>query len=225
MLSIPLSLGLGLSLAALAMASCRASEVEIEPDLSTNVYEFTLTANDGSEYPLAQHRGKVVLLVNTASRCGFTKQYKGLQALHADYADKGLVVIGVPSNDFMGQEPGTDEEIAEFCEINFGVSFPLMARSVVKGEAIIPLYDYLTKRSHFPAVISWNFNKFLIGPDGVVIDRQGSRATPESMRETIESALAALPQPEEPVTEEAATSEGEDTADSPEPEKTEEPKE
>lgn len=192
MLPLPLFLGLGLTVIAAILASCRGTEKATEVDLSTNVYDFTLTANDGSEYPLAQHRGKLLLIVNTASRCGFTKQYSGLQALHTDFAEQGLVVIGVPSNNFMGQEPGSDEEILEFCQVNFGVTFPLMARSVVKGEAMIPLYDYLTQRSHFPGNISWNFNKFLIGPDGFVIDRQGSRTNPEDMRPAIEQALAAL---------------------------------
>lgn len=197
MLSLPISLGLGLTLSALILAGCRGGEA-VEPDLDKNVFQYTLEAIDGSEYPLEQHRGKVLLIVNTASRCGFTKQYEGLQKLHKDYHERGLVVIGVPSNDFMGQEPGSDEEIAEFCQINFGVTFPLMSRSVVKGEDMIPLYHYLTKQSHFPGKITWNFNKFLIGPDGHVIDRQGSRTAPEDMREGIEQALADLSENDQP---------------------------
>lgn len=191
MIPIPLLLGLGLTLAALLLSACRGNEPNPDADTSTSVFDFVLTANDGSEYPLAQHRGKVLLLVNTASRCGFTKQYEGLQKLHQEFADQGLVVIGIPSNDFMGQEPGSDEEILEFCQVNFGVSFSLMARSVVRGDEMIPLFDYLVNRSHFPGRITWNFNKFLVGADGFVIAREGSRTDPLAMRESIVSALAA----------------------------------
>lgn len=140
--------------------------------------DFTLRAIDGTEYPLAQHRGQVVLLVNVASKCGFTKQYAGLQALYAQRKDAGLVVIGVPANEFGGQEPGADAEIAAFCSRTYSVTFPLMSKAVVKGDGITPLYAWLTTRSPFPGAISWNFNKFLIGRDGAVKARFGSKVAP-----------------------------------------------
>lgn len=154
--------------------------------------DFTLTAIDGQPYPLEQHRGQVVLLVNTASKCGFTRQYAGLQALYERFADRGLVVIGVPSNDFLRQEPGSNEAIAAFCQKNYGVTFPMMAKLQVKGRDADPLYRWLTTASSFPGAISWNFNKFLIGRDGAVVARFGSRVKPEAddVVAAIEAALA-----------------------------------
>ena len=193
---IPIAIIVTFTIGALVIGSCHAAEDEYAPNLDKKVHDFTLTANDGTEYPLAQHKGQLILLVNTASRCGFTDQYSGLQELYQAYADQGLVVIALPSNDFMGQEPGTNEEIAAFCQTNFSITFPLMARSVVRGSDRIPLYDYLIKESHFPGKITWNFNKFLVGPDGYVIGRFGSRVKPESIKPTIEDALATLPKKE-----------------------------
>lgn len=158
-----------------------------------SVHEFTLTANDGTAYPLAQHAGKILLLVNTASKCGYTKQYAPLERVFEKYRDQGLVVIGIPSNDFLGQEPGTDAEIAGFCATKFGVKFPLMAKVAVSGSEQIPLYRYLTQHSAKPGKITWNFNKFLIGADGTVIDRFGTKEDPEAPEVTaaIEKALGA----------------------------------
>ncbi len=158
-----------------------------------SAHDFTLNATDGSAYPLAAQRGKVLLLVNTASRCGFTGQYEGLQALHTTYAAQGLVVIGVPSNDFLGQEPGTNEEIQQFCSTKFQVTFPLMAKVAVSGKEIAPLYRWLTDGSQHRGAVSWNFNKFLIGKDGAVLARWGSRTKPESdeIKAAIVAALAA----------------------------------
>lgn len=147
-------------------------------DGPTGPLDFTLRANDGSAYALAQHRGQVVLLVNVASRCGLTKQYTGLQALYDQHAPVGLVVIGIPANDFKGQEPGTDVEIATFCSTTYGVTFPLMAKLSVKGESIDPLYAWLTTSSPFPGPIGWNFAKFLIGRDGTVIARFEPKVPP-----------------------------------------------
>ncbi len=155
--------------------------------------DFTLRANDGSPYALAQHRGQVVLLVNVASRCGLTKQYAALQALYEEHAPAGLVVIGIPANDFMGQEPGTDAEIAAFCSTTYGVTFPLMAKASVKGDAIDPLYTWLTISSPFPGPIGWNFAKFLIGRDGTVVARFEPKVTPSdsALVAAVTQALAA----------------------------------
>jgi len=180
------------ALVAVVIASCRGDAAEAPTTGVKSPLEFTLTANDGSPYPLQKLQGKVVMLVNTASKCGFTKQYAGLQKLSVTYADRGLVMIGIPSNDFLSQEPGTDGDIKEFCQRNFGVTFPLMAKVAVKGELQAPLYRYLTAESPFPGKVSWNFNKFLIGRDGQVRARFGSKAAPEDAElvHAIEAALA-----------------------------------
>lgn len=182
-----------ISLAAVVFASCRSSAAELPATGAKSPLDFTLKANDGSDYPLANLKGKVVMLVNTASKCGYTKQYAGLQKLYATYADRGLVIVGIPSNDFLSQEPGTDGDIKEFCQRNFGVTFPLMAKVAVKGEAQVPLYRYLTAESPFPGKISWNFNKFLIGRDGQLVSRYGSNTAPDDADfiKAIEAALAA----------------------------------
>lgn len=142
---------------------------------------------------LKAYAGEVVLLVNVASKCGFTKQYSGLEAIYKKYKDKGLVVIGVPSNDFGGQEPGSADEIKAFCTSKFDVTFPLMAKIHVKGAEKHPLYAALTgPDSAFPGEVKWNFQKFLIGCDGRLLARFESQVTPESPRliQAIEAALA-----------------------------------
>jgi glutathione peroxidase len=151
--------------------------------------------NDINDQPtsLKAYAGKVVLLVNVASKCGFTPQYKGLEAVYKKYQDKGLVVVGVPSNDFGSQEPGTAEQIKTFCTSKFDVTFPLMAKIHVRGPEKHPLYVALTgPDSPFPGEIKWNFQKFVIGRDGHVVARFESKVTPESPEVTkaIESALA-----------------------------------
>jgi glutathione peroxidase len=177
---------------ALLLASCLRTPA-LPPTGATSPLAFTLTANDGSPYPLAQHRGKVVLLVNTASQCGFTGQYAALQQLWSTYRERGLIIIGVPSNDFFGQEPGSNEEIASFCRTRFGVTFPIMAKVDVKGPQQIPLYTYLTRESPFPGDVSWNFNKFLVDRSGALVARLGSRTVPDDpvLITAIEAALAA----------------------------------
>ena len=135
----------------------------------TTLSAFTLPLLDGTSQPLAAYAGKVVLLVNTASKCGHTPQYGGLEALWRQYRDEGLVVLGFPCNQFGSQEPGAADEIAEFCELNFGVSFPLFARIEVNGPGEHPLYGWL-KAAH-PGDIGWNFTKFLVGRDGQVVAR------------------------------------------------------
>nr|WP_197526374.1 glutathione peroxidase [Botrimarina colliarenosi] len=137
---------------------------------------------DGEPVELAEkYAGKVVLFVNVASKCGFTKQYDGLQDLHAKYGDQGLVVVGVPCNQFGGQEPGTADEIAQFCSSTYGVEFDMLGKVEVNGEGQCPLYAYLTKESPYPGPIKWNFEKFLIGRDGEVTGRYASRVTPDSV--------------------------------------------
>ena len=144
------------------------------------VYGLTMQTIDGKPQPLAAFRGQVLLIVNTASRCGFTPQYKELEALHERYQDRGFSVLGFPSNDFMGQEPGTNEEIKQFCELRFGVTFPMFAKIRVKGKEQDPLYRHLTTAAGLEGPISWNFNKFLVDRSGRVVARYDSKVTPES---------------------------------------------
>lgn len=146
-----------------------------------NVHQFTITAIDGKQVNLSQFKGKKLLLVNTASECGFTKQYAGLQELSEKYADK-VVVIGFPANNFGGQEPGDNAEIQGFCEKNFGVTFLLAEKSSVKGDDISPLFNYLTTTENmdFNGEIKWNFEKFLIDEDGNLVHRFRSKVEPLS---------------------------------------------
>ena len=161
---------------------------------ASSVYDFTLPAIDGSPAPLAAYKGKVLLLVNVASKCGFTPQYKGLEALYEKYKDQGLVVIGFPANNFGGQEPGTNEEIQTFCSRTYHVSFPMYSKISVKGEDKAPLYQYLTGKDANPSTggeIGWNFTKFLVDKNGKVVARFDSKVTPESPELTgaVEQAL------------------------------------
>lgn len=159
----------------------------------TTLHDFSMRSLDGSALPLDAFKGKAVLVVNVASRCGFTRQYSGLQALWTERADDGLVVLGVPANEFGAQEPGSDEEIAGFCETNYGVTFPMCAKVVVKGEGQHPLYAWLTSAADPAGEVSWNFEKFLVGRDGAVVGRFRSNVAPESaeLRDAIAAALAA----------------------------------
>ena len=159
-----------------------------------SVYDFALKTIDGKEMKLDSLKGKVVLLVNVASKCGYTPQYTGLQALYAKYKDQGLVVLGVPANNFGGQEPGTETEIKEFCTLKYNVTFPLTAKVSVKGSDIDPLFAFLTDKAIHPATggdLTWNFNKFLIDATGKVIARFESGDKPEGDKVTqaIETAL------------------------------------
>ena len=148
---------------------------------ATNVHQFTITSIDGKQVDLSQFRGKKLLLVNTASECGFTEQYAGLQELSEKYGDK-IVVIGFPANNFGGQEPGSNTEIKGFCEKNFGVTFLLAEKSSVKGEDISPLFAYLTSAENpdFTGDIKWNFEKFLIDEQGNLVHRFRSKTEPMS---------------------------------------------
>jgi glutathione peroxidase len=156
---------------------------------------FKMKGIDGKEVDLAQFKGKVVLFVNVASKCGYTGQYKGLQGLHEKYADKGLVIVGVPVNDFGKQEPGTDDEIAQFCSKNYGVKFTLLAKvpTVKDGAGQAPLYKFLTSKETNPkhgGAVKWNFTKFLVGRDGAVVGRYEPGVTPEAMSKDVEAELA-----------------------------------
>ena len=165
-----------------------------EAIMPTSVYDFEALSIDGKPAHLSTQRGKVLLIVNTASECGFTPQFDGLQKLWQAYRDKGLVVVGFPSNEFGGQDPGTDGEIASFCQVNYGVDFPMMSKIQVNGAKAHPLWKWLT--SEAPGIlgsqaIKWNFTKFLVGRDGKVIKRYAPTDSPESMKKDIEAALAA----------------------------------
>lgn len=157
---------------------------------ASNVHEFTLKTIDGQPAPLSQYKGKVMLLVNVASKCGYTPQYTGLESLYQKYKDRGLVIVGVPANNFGGQEPGTDAEIKTFCTRTYNVTFPMLSKVSVKGEDKTPLYQYLTSENG--GEVKWNFTKFLVGKDGKVIGRFESKVTPESpeMTQAVEKALA-----------------------------------
>jgi glutathione peroxidase len=159
----------------------------------TTVYDFSAKTIDGKSRKLSDYKGKVLLVVNTASKCGFTPQYKGLEALYEKYKSKGLVVLGFPSNQFGQQEPGPDDEIAEFCEMNFGVTFPLFSKVDVNGDAAHPLFKYLTSTKKGllgSEAIKWNFTKFLIGRDGNVVERYAPTTKPEDLEKDVEAALA-----------------------------------
>ncbi|MGE3926328.1 MAG: glutathione peroxidase [Lautropia sp.] len=158
----------------------------------TTLYDFSATTLSGKPKGLADYRGKVLLIVNTASKCGFTPQYAGLQQLHDAYAGRGLVVMGFPSNQFGQQEPGDSGEIAEFCELNYGVGFPMFDKVDVNGGDAHPLFKYL--KSAAPGLlgseaIKWNFTKFLVARDGTVFKRYAPQTTPEELKGDIEKLL------------------------------------
>jgi glutathione peroxidase len=157
----------------------------------SSIYEITVTNASGEQQVLESFKGSALLIVNLASKCGFTPQYKGLQELYETYKDQGLTVLGFPCNDFGGQEPGTIEEIKEFCSLNYGVDFPLFDKVTILGEDKHPLYQWLTENSQPQGDVKWNFEKFLIGKEGQLLGRYSSKVTPEDseLREAIESAL------------------------------------
>ena len=158
----------------------------------TTIADFTVTDNRGQDIDLTDKLGTVLLVVNTASKCGFTPQYDGLEKLFESYKDRGFEVLGFPCNQFGGQEPGNSDEIAEFCKVNFGVTFPLMQKVDVNGDAASPLFDWMKKEA--PGVlgtkaIKWNFTKFLIDREGHVVKRYGSADAPEGIAKDIEKLL------------------------------------
>jgi glutathione peroxidase len=153
---------------------------------ASNVYDFTLPSIDGKPMPLANFKGKVVLMVNVASKCGYTPQYSALEALYEKYKDQGFVIVGFPANNFGAQEPGTNEEIKTFCSRKYSVSFPLYSKVSVKGDDQTPLYQYLTKDTPAPIAgeIKWNFTKFLVDRNGKVVERFEPAVTPDSAEVT-----------------------------------------
>ncbi len=161
---------------------------------ASSIYDFTMNSITGQPVPLAQYKGKVVMVVNVASKCGFTPQYKGLESVYKKYEGKGLVILGFPANNFGAQEPGTNAEIQTFCSRNYSVTFPMFSKISVKGSDQAPLYEYLTDKKANPTTggdIGWNFTKFVIGRDGKIVARFDSSVEPESpeVAKAIESAL------------------------------------
>lgn len=156
---------------------------------ANNIYEFNMNSIDGRPVSLSEYKGKAVLLVNVASRCGYTPQYAGLEKLYHKYKDQGLVIVGVPANNFGGQEPGSNAEIKTFCSRTYGVTFPMMAKVSVKGADQDPLYQYLT--SAMGGDVKWNFTKFLVGKDGKPVARFEPKVTPDDpeLAAAIEKAL------------------------------------
>lgn len=154
-------------------------------------FELSTTGNDGKPAAMKTFEGKTVLVVNVASQCGYTPQYKGLEAIYGKYKAKGFVVVGFPSNDFGQQEPGSDAEIKKFCDLNYKVTFPLMKKAEVTGDKKQPVYQWLTKDTKFPGEVSWNFEKFLVNKKGEVVGRFKSGTAPESpeLTQAIEKAL------------------------------------
>ncbi len=183
-----------LSISSLFMFACFGGKKVYTVDESTkeklttmdnlkSIYEFKVETISGDTLDLATLKGKKVLIVNTASKCGLTPQFEQLEALYQQYKDQNFVIIGFPSNDFMGQDPGTNEEIAEFCQLNYGVSFPMMAKVVVKGKDKHPLYQYLTVKAHNQIDdfdIEWNFQKFLINENGTIDKVVSPRTLPNT---------------------------------------------
>jgi glutathione peroxidase len=165
------------------------------PKKAKSIHDFTVKDIDGKDVKLKQYKGKVALVVNVASKCGYTPQYEGLQAIYEKYKDKGFVILGFPANNFGSQEPGTNAEIKEFCESKYKVSFPMFAKISVKGEDQDPLYKFLTGKETNPEYagdITWNFNKFLVDKKGKIIARFTSKDKPEgeTVMQAIEKALA-----------------------------------
>jgi len=163
-----------------------------EKETDMTLYDFTVKKIDGTEISMAQYKGKVLLIVNTASKCGFTPQYKGLEKLYQSHKDQGLMILGFPCNQFSNQEPGTDEEISNFCQVNYGVSFPMFSKIDINGENAHPLYKYLKAQAKGllgSEKIKWNFTKFLVDSNGEVLGRFASTTKPASMVKEIEALL------------------------------------
>ncbi len=161
--------------------------------MTSHIYDFKALDTSGKAVALSKYRGKVMLIVNTASACGFTPQFAGLEALHQEYGKSGLIVLGFPCNQFGNQDPGDDAEISSFCQLNYGVSFAMMAKVDVNGEQALPLFQWLSQEA--PGLlgsknIKWNFTKFLVGKDGHVIKRYAPQDAPSSMAKDIAAALA-----------------------------------
>ena len=185
----------GLIVGMLGLMLIGGAQAQMTTNKMSEIYDFEMKRIEGHPTHLATYKGQVLLFVNVASRCGFTGQYAGLQKLYETYKARGLVVLGFPANDFLGQEPGNNAEIAQFCSLKYHVTFPMFEKIVVTGRDMHPLYKYLTDKTTNPKFggrITWNFNKFLVGRDGRVVARFGSRTAPEhkDIGRAIETALA-----------------------------------
>lgn len=185
----------GAGFAAYALGFISTSSPSAPPP-EKSLYEFTVKDIDGKDVKLDSYKGKVVMIVNTASKCGNTPQYEGLQALYDKYKDKGFVVLGFPANNFMGQEPGTEKEIKEFCMLKYNVTFPMFSKVSVKGADQTPLYSFLTNKQSNPGFegdVSWNFEKFLTDKNGKVVARFSPKTKPDDAKviEAVEAALKA----------------------------------
>ncbi len=181
-LAAALTIGLG-NIALASNDAKNSADNKQEKTETPAVLNFTMDNIEGNPVSLASYQGKAILMINVASKCGHTKQYAGLEAMYKKYKDQGLVILGFPANNFGGQEPGSDEEIATFCKKNYGVTFPLFSKISVKGEDKAPLYKFLTEEETNPGLsgeVKWNFEKFLIGRDGKVIARFASKVQPDS---------------------------------------------
>ena len=177
-----------------SLAVTRGNNSDSAKMTEKSVLEFTLKNIKGQDVKLSDYTGKVLLLVNVASKCGYTPQYEGLESIYRKYKDQGFVIMGFPANNFLGQEPGTDEEIMTFCTTRYNVTFPMFSKISVKGDKIHPLYRFLTSKEtnpEFGGGISWNFNKFLVDRNGKIVNRFGTRDKPESEKvlQAIEQAL------------------------------------
>ncbi len=158
---------------------------------ASDFYSFKVKKSDQTEISMSDYKNKTVLVVNTASKCGYTSQYEGLEALYTKYEKQNFVILGFPSNQFLGQEPGTNEEIQKFCKLKYGVNFPVFAKIDVKGDSAIPLYKWLTSQKNSNGKISWNFNKFLINKNGEVVKHFGSSDTPADIDPEIKKLIEA----------------------------------
>jgi glutathione peroxidase len=172
---------------------CTTAVFALRCAMNSTIYDFEALDTTGRQVALKNFRGKAMLVVNTASACGFTPQFAGLEALHEQYGQRGLVVLGFPCNQFGNQDPGSDAEISSFCQLNYGVTFPMMAKVDVNGPHATPLFQWLNAQA--PGLlgsktIKWNFTKFLVGKDGHVIKRYAPQDTPASLAKDIEAALA-----------------------------------
>ena len=181
-------------LVALLLWSLTPALTSAETPMPDSVLDVVMDDIDGKPYALAQHRGQVLMLVNVASRCGNTPQYAGLEALYERFKSQGLVVIGIPANDFGAHEPGSNAEIAQFCSSTYHVSFPMLGKVSVKGDDMVPLYRYLTTKGPKPGDITWNFAKFLVGRDGQVADRFDPKTKPDDLA-LVAAVQAALGKP------------------------------
>lgn len=173
------TIGLMLAFLILLPAKFFAQKAEKQMDQEPKLYTFTVKTIDGKDKSLSDYKGKVLMIVNVASKCGHTPQYKGLQALYEKYKDQGFVILGFPANNFLWQEPGTDDEIKNFCTLNYGVTFDMFSKISVKGKDQHPLYRYLTEESPVPGAVKWNFQKYLVDRNGNVVEKFAPGVKPD----------------------------------------------